>query len=318
MSEHNNKANASPPWQQSMEKVMQDYLKESKRRRRWGIFFKGTFLILALILVLNFVAPGLQPNTKMHQPHASVVDIKGAILPGTAYSANHVIKGLTHAFHDPNSKGIILRINSPGGSPVQASHIFNSIMRLRHRYPKKKIYTVCNDICASGAYYVAAATNDIYANQSSLVGSIGVLLNGFGFTKAMKKLGVERRLITAGNNKDFLDPFSPLSQSDRQYAHKLLDIVHQQFIHDVKKGRGKRLADNPRLFSGLIWTGSQAKKLGLIDDFASTRYVIRQVINTHKAINYTEKQSLLERLGKRFGSSFSHGVMQTLTQQSMQ
>jgi len=304
--------NQQPNWQNSIEDILHEHVKENKKRRRWGIFFKSIASIYFLVFFIMLIMPGLRASSRLTRPHASLVDISGAIMPGSINSADNVVSSLSKAFKDPNTKGIILRINSPGGAPVQASDIYNAIFRLRKKYPNKKVYAVCSDFCASAAYYVAAATNDVYANPSSLVGSIGVLLNGFGFTGAMEKLGVSRRLITSGDEKGFLDPFSPLKPQNKAYAKKMLNIVHQQFINDVKKGRGKRLHITPDLFSGLIWTGVQAKKMGLIDGFGSAAYVAQHVIGTKNVVNYTKKRGFIQRLSRNMGASFSHGILSTL------
>jgi len=284
-------------------------LKENKRRRRWGIFFKSTLGIYFTVLLILLLAPGLQVSSNAGKPHTGIVDIHGAIMPDNVNDADNVVSSLTRAFKSPYTKGIVLRINSPGGSPVQAAYIYDNITRLRKKYPDVKIYAVCSDVCASAAYYIASAANGIYANQSSLVGSIGVLLNGFGFVDTMKKLGITRRLITAGSNKGFLDPFSPMSVQQKDYAEKMLQQVHEQFIQAVEKGRGKRLdLKNKQLFSGLIWTGGQAKKLGLIDGFGSAGYVARTIIKAPKIVNYTQKPSVLDRIGKGLGASFTNAL----------
>ncbi len=291
--------------QKTLEKVLLETIKEQRRRRRWSIFFK-----LVVLVYIGLFALFLLPSKKITggadrlSPHVGLVDLKGMIMPGGDASADNVVAGLSKAFKDPKTVAVILRINSPGGSPVQADYIYNNIMRLRKKYPKKKIYAVCTDMCASAAYYAAVATNDIYADPSSIVGSIGVLLNGFGFVDTMQKLGVERRLITAGSNKDFLDPFSPLKPKDKAYAQKMLDIVHQRFIVDVKKGRGDRLSNNPELFTGLAWTGEQAKPLGLIDGFGSAGYVARNIIKNANVVDYTKRPSFFDQLGHGFGASF--------------
>ena len=262
-----------------------------------------------LIFLFLLFSPSLRFGGNANKPHVNLVDIKGAIESDGTNSADNVISSLTKAFKDSKSKGIILRINSPGGSPVQASQIYDGIMRLRNRYPQKKIFAVCTDLCASAAYYIASATNDIYANPSSLVGSIGVLLNGFGFTGAMDKLGIQRRLIISGDEKGFLDPFSPEKPQDQAYAQKLLDSVHQQFIKDVEKGRGTRLQKSPVIFSGLIWSGVEAKQLGLIDGFGSAGSVSREFFKTDTFVDYTKKRSFLNQISQSMGASFAHGIL---------
>lgn len=296
--------------QTALENLLLENLKEQRRKRRWGIFFKLVFLIYIGVFLTLLLIPDLKYDSKFGKPHTSVVDISGEIMPNSQNNANNVVASLTAAFKDPNTKGIILRINSPGGSPVQASYIYNNILRLRTKYPQIKIYGVCSDLCASAAYYVASATDDIYANPSSLVGSIGVLMDGFGFVDTMQKVGVTRRLITAGSEKGFLDPFSPVKPQDKIYAEKILQIVHEQFIQAVEKGRGKRLdTKDPLIFSGLVWTGVQAKPLGLIDGFGSSGDVARNIIKCPEIVNYTKKQSFFDKFSKGIGASFANGVL---------
>lgn len=305
--------------QSALEKLLLENLKESRRRRRWGIFFKLAFGIYFIVLLALFFGSNSRLSTAFDKPHTAVIDITGTIMPGSLNDADNIVASLTKAYKAPNTKGIILRINSPGGSPVQASYIFNNIMRLRKTYPNIKIYAVCSDVCASAAYYIAAATDDIYANPSSLVGSIGVLLNGFGFVDTMKKLGISRRLITAGANKGFLDPFSPITENQKLYAEKMLEQIHQQFIHAVEIGRGNRLhSKNPNIFSGLIWTGETAKKLGLIDGFSSAGDVARNIIKAPKIINYTPQRNILDEISKGVGASFAHGIGSVFLGHSLQ
>lgn len=281
-----------------------DYIKEKKRKRRWGIFFKCAFLLLFVTMIFIAWPKGRSAASK-DLPHAALIDIRGAIFAGSKNSADNIVKGLRRAYRDKKTKGVILRINSPGGSPVQADYVFNEIIRLRAAYPKIKVYAVCTDACASAAYYIAAAADDIYANPSSLIGSIGVLYNGFGFTGVMQKVGVERRLVTAGKNKGLMDPFSPFTPQDQTFLQNMLDQVHLQFEQKVEEGRGKRLKKDPEIFSGLFWTGTKAKQLGLIDGFGSPGYVARNVIKVKRIYNYTVKPSYLQRLAKQFGASFS-------------
>lgn len=296
--------------QSTLETILLENLKEARRKRRWGIFFKLAFLLIVIILLLLWFVPGWVAVGKLSKPHTSIVDITGIIMPGSINNSDNIVTGLTKAFKDPHSKGIILRINSPGGSPVQASYIYNNIIYLRKQYPNKKIYAVCSDMCTSAAYYVASAANEIYADPSTLVGSIGVLLNGFGFVDTMQKLGISRRLITAGSEKGFLDPFSPLKPEDEAYAKTLLNQVHEQFINAVKKGRGNRLnTQTPLLFSGLAWTGLQAKNIGLIDGFGSAGYVAHTIIQAPTVVDYTHKRSIFDRLGTGLGASFAQGIV---------
>lgn len=301
-------------WQRkTLEKLLFDTLKEQRRKRRWNIFFK--FLFLAIFLFLLFAlwptSPNL-PTTSKAKAHIGLVDIRGVIDDNSAASADNVTEGLQNAFEDKNTRTVILRINSPGGSPVQAAQIYNEIRYLRHQYPKTKLYTVCDDLCASAAYYVASASDDIYANPSSLVGSIGVLMDGFGFVNTMKKIGVERRLLTAGDHKGFLDPFSPEKTDEKLIAERMLANVHQQFINAVKQGRGTRLKDNPELFSGLAWTGQEALSLGLIDGFGDLNSLSQELIKNKNIVDYTVKPGLLQQLSDRIGASFAQQISTNL------
>ncbi|MEJ2398793.1 MAG: S49 family peptidase [Gammaproteobacteria bacterium] len=232
------------------------------------------------------------------------VDINGVISASSQASADNVIAGLKQAFNDTNTAGVILNINSPGGSPVQAGYIYDEIRRLRKSHPKIKVYAVIADICASGGYFIASSADDIYADKASLVGSIGVIMNGFGFVDTLKKLGIQRRLYTAGKHKGFLDPFSPVKPDEVAHAQAMLDNIHQQFIDAVKAGRGKRLTQNNKnLFSGLIWTGEESLKLGLIDGYGSTRYVAREIIKAPHIVNYTHRPNIWQRFADRIGAS---------------
>lgn len=292
-------------WQQDvMSKLMFASLTEQRRSRRWGIFFKFLFAFYLFLVLLIFLAGG---NHERHGyeagKHTAMVELKGVIADGNEASADNVIAGLKDAFDDQNTVGVILRINSPGGSPVQAGHIYDEIKRLRKQHPKVKLYAVISDICASGGYYIASAADDIYADKASLVGSIGVIMNGFGFVDTLKKLGVERRLYTAGVHKGFLDPFSPVKPDEVAHAKAMLDNIHQQFIDAVKAGRGKRLKDNKNLFTGLIWTGQESMKLGLIDGLASSHTVAQDVIKAPKIVNYTHRPNFWQRFADRIGAS---------------
>lgn len=298
--------------QSALEQLLLENLKENRLKRRWGIFFKLFFILYLIIFALLLLIPSIKYSAKFMRPHTSVVDIDGEISADSVNDADTIVRALNKAFKDPNTRGIILRINSPGGSPVQASYIYSNIMFLRKNYPDIKIYAVCSDSCASAAYYIASATDDIYADPASLVGSIGVLMDGFGFNDAIGKLGISRRLLTAGSEKGMLDPFSPLKPEDKAYVQKMLDIVHQQFIAAVEHGRGNRLdTKDPLLFSGLIWTGAQAKSLGLIDGFGSAREVARNIIKYPNMVNYTPEQNLFSRLSKKVGENFANGVLST-------
>jgi protease-4 len=292
-------------WQQEvLTKLVFASLNEQRRARRWSIFFKAIFAgyLFLLLFVMLFSGGGDGRNFKPGK-HTSLVEIKGVIAAGADASADNVIAGLRDAFEDKDTAGIILRINSPGGSPVQAGYINDEIKRLRSKYPKIKVYAVITDICASGGYYIASAADDIYADKASLVGSIGVVMNGFGFVDTMKKLGIERRLYTAGKHKGFLDPFSPQNPEEVEHVRGMLEDIHQQFINVVKAGRGKRLKDDKDLFTGLIWTGEESMKLGLVDGLASSNTVARDVIKAENIVDYTHRPNYWQRFADRIGAS---------------
>jgi protease-4 len=240
--------------------------------------------------------------------HTALVDLEGVIAPDTKASAEKVIKGLNRAFKDTDTQGVVLRINSPGGSPVQSGMINDEIRRLRGKYPNTPLYVVVQDVCASGGYYVAVAAEKIFVDKASLVGSIGVIIGSFGFTGAMEKLGIERRAYVSGENKDFLDPFVPESAAQREYAQKMISAIHQQFIGVVRQGRGKRLKETPEMFSGLVWTGEQSVALGLADGFGSLDSVARDVIKAEKIVDYSPKDNVFEQLSERLGTRFGAGI----------
>ncbi|WP_455203883.1 signal peptide peptidase SppA [Kaarinaea lacus] len=279
-------------------------LNEQRRARRWGIFFK--FLVFLYIAAVLFYIPSDWQSTGLTTgKHTALVELNGVIASNTDASADHIVTGLRAAFKDKNTSAVILRINSPGGSPVQSGYIYDEIKRLRKKHENIKLYAVITDVCASGGYYVAAAADEIYADKASLVGSIGVLMNGFGFVDAMEKLGVERRLLTAGEHKGIMDPFSPLKSDERSHMQKMLDGVHQQFIQVVKEGRGERLQEDPKLFSGLIWNGDESVALGLVDGLASSSYVAREIIGVEKIVDFTPRSNYLDRFADRLGASFA-------------
>jgi protease IV len=286
-------------------------LNEQRARRRWNIFFR--FLTLAIIAAGVWIAFGLSgQEASTVGPHTALIEIDSTIESGTLGSADSVIPALNSAFSDNNSVGVVLRINSPGGSPVQAGMINDEIARLRQEYPRKPLYVVVDEICASGGYYIAAAADKIFVNKASIVGSIGVLMEGFGFTGMMDKLGVERRLMTAGENKGFMDPFSPQSQKHKNYAQEMLNEVHQQFIEVVRQGRGKRLKETPETFSGLFWSGSKAVEMGLADDFGTVDSVARDELKAEDIVDYTQHEGLSERLLKKFGGAVGSAAMGSL------
>lgn len=289
-------------------------LREQRTARRWGIFFKSAFLLVVVIACVWAVGMSSKgADGDLGTRHTALVNLEGVIDSQGAASAEKINSALDSAYKDSGTAGVILRINSPGGSPVQAGMIYDEIRRLRAKYPSKPLYVVVEEMCASGGYYAAAAADAIYVDKASIVGSIGVLMDGFGFTGTMDKLGVERRLMTAGRNKGIGDPFSP--QSDEQKAHlqDMLDQIHAQFIKVVRDGRGKRLKENPDIFSGLFWTGTQSIDLGLADGYGTVDSVARDVIKADNVVDYTEKESLSERFARRLGSSVLGGIGHVLT-----
>jgi protease-4 len=309
MAETNDKFPESTPprdagWErQVLERLAFASLEEQRRARRWGIF-RFVFLsgIVLLIFVL-FLAQTLLSGKALASRYTALVDMEGVIASEEMASADNVVAGLRAAFEAKNTIGVVLRVNSPGGSPVQSRYIYDEIKRLRDKYPKTPLYAVIGDMCASGCYYVVAAADKIYANRGSLVGSIGVLMNGFGFTEAMKKLGIERRLLTAGEYKGFLDPFGPMKPEERRHAQRLLDNIHLQFIEAVREGRGEALKESKQMFSGLFWTGDQAKDMGLVDEFGSASYVAREVIGAEEIIDFTFRENVFDRFAHRFGTA---------------
>ena len=291
-----------------LEKLALSALQEQRRGRYWGIFFKSlTFLYLFLLL---FIATGWFGAREMTSPgkHTALVQVNGVIANDSAASAEQITAGLQAAFKDSNTMGVVLRINSPGGSPVQAGQINDEIRRLRAQHPNIPLYAVVEDVCASGGYYIAAAADQIFVNRASLVGSIGVLMDGFGFSGVLNKLGVERRLLTAGDNKGFLDPFSPLDPKQRAHAQQMLDDIHAQFIDVVERGRGDRLKADPQIFSGLVWTGERSIELGLADALGSVEYVAREVIKADTIVDYTPRENIAERVVRRFGAASAEAL----------
>ncbi|HEY8554291.1 MAG TPA: signal peptide peptidase SppA [Burkholderiales bacterium] len=291
-----------PGWEREvLERLAFATLAEQRRARRWGIFFKLFFAVYLLVLPFLLLGP-LFEGRPLAARYTGVVDLEGTIASDTLASAENVIASLRRAFEDERTAGVIVRANSPGGSPVQAAYIYEEIRRLRAKYPKKPLYAVVTDVCASGCYYALAAADKIYADRASIVGSIGVLMNGFGFVEALKKIGVERRLLTAGEHKGFLDPFLPMTAQDRRHAQQLLDRVHQQFIERVREGRGQTLKESKEIFSGLFWTGEDALKLGLVDELGSVSYVAREVIGAEDLVDFTQRESVLNQFARRIGA----------------
>ena len=301
---------ARAAWERdTLERLAFATLAEQRAARRWRIFFR--FAWLFLIVALLWTGAHRSTSTDPTQPHTAMVEIKGEISDDALASAEWVTSALRSAFEDEGSRGVVLLINSPGGSPVQAGIINDEIRRLKAKY-NKPIYAVVEESCASAAYYIAVATDAIYVDKASIVGSIGVLMDGFGFTGLMDKLGVERRLMTAGENKGFLDPFSPQTKPQRAHAQKLLDQIHQQFIRAVREGRGDRLKETPELFSGLFWSGDQAVDLGLADGLGNLDYVARELVKAEDVIDYTRRENVAERLAKRFGAAIGEGAVRAM------
>ena len=307
---------AGDSWERrTLERLAFAALDEQRRARRWRIFFRlvVTGLLVLLVVLLHRPRWGSQPIAAGGHDVAAIVQLEGTIQDHGAASAHQVDHALRAAFA-AHPAGVILEADSPGGSPVQADEMYGQIMRLRKRYPHTPIYAVVGDLCASGCYYVISATNRIYANQASLVGSIGVLMDGFGFTGIMKKLGVQRRLFLAGEDKGFLDPFSPMTAAHRAFIQSMLDQIHQRFIARVEAGRGAALShDNPRLFSGLAWTGVRAQQLGLIDAFGGVRFVSHHVLKARHLVNFTPQQGLIDRFTQRFGAAATRAVLSDLS-----
>jgi protease-4 len=301
MSEENN-------WQQqTIEKLALSGLQEQKSARRWSIFFKA--LMFIYLFVVLFLALGWLGGTKAGTgEHTALIEIAGVIEAGGEVNADSVITSLSDAYESNGTKGIILRINSPGGSPVQSGIIFDEIKRQRKLHPSIPVYAVVEDICASGGYYIAAAADKIYVDKASIVGSIGVLMDGYGFTEVMQKVGVERRLLTAGDNKAMLDPFSPVNPKHQQFAQAMLNQIHEQFKTVVRRGRGNRLVENSETFSGLFWSGEQSIKIGLADALGSADYVAREVIKQEEIVDYSYQDSVVDRFAKRLGASMAKSI----------
>jgi protease IV len=310
-----------PQWERAvLEKVALKALEEQRRARQWSALFRLLWFLFAFLVLAAWLGWIGRPSKDALDPsssgkHTALVDLDGVITADGRTSADRINKALQRAFKDSGTQGVVLRINSPGGSPVQSGAINDEMRRLRAKYPDTPLYVVVQDLCASGGYYVASAADKIYVDKGSLVGSIGVIISSFGFTGAMEKLGVERRAYTAGNNKDMLDPFAPESPAQREHIQKMLDEIHQQFINTVRQGRGKRLKETPEMFSGLIWTGEKSVELGLADGFGSLDYVAREVIKAEKVVDYSPRDSFIEqlsdRLGTRAGEALARGAADT-------
>ena len=291
-----------------LERLATDGLREQRRARRWGIFFK--LLAFGFLFFVLFAALGAWTGSERLclDKCTAMVEIQGEIDATSRASADNVIAGLQAAFKNKGTQGVVLKINSPGGSPVQAGAINDEIRRLRGKYPDTPIYAVVEEICASGAYYVAVATDKIYVDKASLVGSIGVIMDGFGFVGTLDKLGIERRALTAGDNKTFLDPFLPLTAKQKDYAQQMLADIHQQFIAVVRSGRGSRIKDSPELFSGLVWNGRRSIELGLTDALGSVRSVARDVVKAEDIVDFTVQENVAERVARKFGAAMGRSV----------
>ncbi|MFO1293903.1 MAG: S49 family peptidase [Rubrivivax sp.] len=303
-------AAARPALESTLEQFARELLRQQRSERRWRVFFRLAWLALAVALVWGLMAQRLGPGgSKL--PHTALIELRGEIAPDAEASSEALMSALRSAFEEASAQAVVLRINSPGGSPVQAGIVNDEIRRLKALH-KKKIYAVVDEMCASGAYYVAVAADEIFVDKASLVGSIGVLMDGFGFVGLMDKLGIERRLLTAGANKGMLDPFSPQSERQRGYAQAMIDEIHAQFIRAVRQGRGTRLKETPETFSGLYWSGEDAVRMGLADRFGTLDSVARDVVRAEDVVDYTQRENVAERLAKRFGAGVGQGAAKAL------
>ncbi len=298
--------------QNLISRIAWEAIAEQRRARRWGIFFKFVAAFYVLFFMLLYLPVSWHGGSISTEKHTALVDIEGVIAADSEANADYIVSGLRAAFEDENTAGVILRINSPGGSPVQAGYVNDEIRRLRELHPDIPVYAVISDMCASGGYYIAVAADKIYANKASVVGSIGVVMSGFGFVDAINKLGVERRLLHAGESKGFLDPFSPLKTEDVEHIDGVLNDVYEQFIDVVKKGRGDRLKQDENIFSGLIWTGEQSLELGLVDALGSAGFVAREVIGAEEIIDFTQRDTYLDRFSKQLGAAVAGALMSRL------
>ena len=308
-SQPSNQAEDVKSWK-LLEKAVLAGVQEQRRSRRWGIFFKLLMFIYLFAVLAVFVAGRYIEGGPSTGAHTALVEVRGMIADGEEASADNLVGSLRAAFEDGNTRAVVMRINSPGGSPVQSGYVYDEIRRLRAEHPDVKVYAVISDLGASGAYYIASAADEIYADKASLVGSIGVTASSFGFVDAMQKLGVERRVYTSGEHKAFLDPFQPQDEQENRFWQEVLRTTHQQFIDSVRKGRGDRLKDkeHPELFSGLVWSGEQALKLGLIDGLGSTSYVAREIVGEKRIVDFTVRESAFDRFAKNLGVSVADRV----------
>ncbi len=305
---------ADPPWERAvLEKLALSLVEEKRRARRWGIFFKLASVVLAVLAFLYLNGKlGFESSEVTNTKHSALIDVIGVLDSGAEANADALINALQAAFKDSNTSGVIMRINSPGGSPVQAGMVVDEIRRLKAKYPKVPLYVVVEEICASGGYYIAAAADRIYVDKASLIGSIGVLMDGFGFVGTMEKFGVERRLITAGANKGFLDSFSPMNDDQRKLAQTMVAEIHQQFIEVVRSGRGTRLKETPETFSGLVWSGAKGIEMGLADGLGTVESVARDVIKAEEVVDFSPKDNFAEKIAKRIGLSAARSLQRSL------
>lgn len=302
-----------PGWERGVvEKLAFESLRETRRKRRWGIFFRVLGFVYVGVILFMLWRGADHENVMDGVEHTALVRLEGVIAAGEKASAENLIPALRAAFEAKRAKAVVLSVNSPGGSPVQAGMINDEIRRLRAKFPEKPVYAVVEDVCASGGYYIAVAADRIFVDKASIVGSIGVRMDGFGFTGTMEKLGVERRSITAGENKAFLDPFSPQNPQHTEFAKRMLAEVHQQFIDVVRDGRGKRLKETPEMFSGLFWSGAKSVEMGLADGLGSVDSIARDLIKAEKIEDYTRSENVAERLAKRFGADLAGGAVEAL------
>ncbi len=304
--------NSNPDSQTLLNQIVLDYMKEKKRKRRWRWVSRIIILLIIIFIGYKISSYSNESSGLNLKDHVGLIDLEGEIFDSKSASADNFAKGMQNAYKNKGLKALIIRINSPGGSPVQAEYMYNTISYYKSKYPDIRIYSVCVDACASAAYYIAVAADNIYASPASLVGSIGVLYNGFGFVDGMEKIGITRRLVTSGVNKGFLDPFSPVTEQQKQKLQRMLDIIHQQFINRVKEGRGSRLHEDDDTFSGLFWTGEQAVALGLIDGLASSGQLAREIIKIDNVIDYTQKQNIFERVTQNLGTAMADQLPSSL------
>ena len=310
MENQQNKPNQEAGWERKIiEKLALAAVTEQRRARRWSVFFKSLIFIYLFAIFGMAIYPKIKQNIGVDRKyHTAVIDVVGVIAEDKDANASDIIESLRDAVKNTNTKGIILHSNSPGGSPVQSAYIYEEIRKIKKERPDLPVYAVVSDMCASGCYYIASASDKIFVNQSSLIGSIGVLMDGFGFVDIMQKMGVERRLLTAGAHKAMLDPFSPPKEDETKYMQGLLDEVHQQFISAVKAGRGDRLKETPDMFSGLVWTGEAGVKIGVADGFGNDDYVAKEIIGAETLVDFTQQGSLLEKISGKLGASFGHAI----------